>query len=139
MSDTFWLCIVTAVLGLATVGAVLVFGWRVFLAIFPGRLYEYIDRVINFWQATNLRPNLPKYFADSYGDYLQRRNEFWTAYGQVLVAVLLITLLTILLLTKTITAEAGLPILSAISGFAIAKGVSSGRSSTVGPDRDDQR
>jgi hypothetical protein len=38
------------------------------------------------------------------------------------VAVLLLTVLTVLLLTKTINPDAGLPILSAIAGFTIAKG-----------------
>ena len=65
---------------------------------------------------------------DSYAEYLQRRNEFLTAYGQVLLAVLIVIVLTILLLTKTISAEAGLPILSGISGFAIAKGISAAKS-----------
>jgi len=71
--------------------------------------------------------DVPGHLAESYAEYLQRRNEFWTAYGQVLLAVLIVTVLAILLLTKAISAEAGLPILSGISGFAIAKGVSSAR------------
>ena len=71
---------------------------------------------------------LPRIAYESYAEYLQRRNEFWTAYGQVLLAVLIVIVLTILLITKTITAEAGLPILSGISGFAIAKGVSAAKS-----------
>ena len=57
-------------------------------------------------------------------DTNERRNEFWTMYGQILIAIFLILALTILLLTKSIKEEAGLPILSAISGFAIAKGAS---------------
>jgi hypothetical protein len=60
--------------------------------------------------------------------YLENRTEFWLAFGQIIVAVLLIAVLAILLITKTINAEAGLPILSAIAGFAIAKGVSLSRS-----------
>lgn len=71
---------------------------------------------------------LPRIAYESYAEYLQRRNEFWTAYGQVLLAVLIVIVLTILLVTKTITAEAGLPILSGISSFAIAKGISATKS-----------
>ncbi len=53
---------------------------------------------------------------------LERRNDFWITYGQMSICIFIVGILAILLLTKTITAEAGLPILSAISGFAIAKG-----------------
>lgn len=58
---------------------------------------------------------------------LERRNELWAAHAQLLVAVLVAVLLTVLLLTGTISAEAGLPILSGISGFALAKQSASGR------------
>lgn len=61
-----------------------------------------------------------------HGDSKERSGilgELWTTYGQILVSLFIVTVLTILLLTKTISSEAGLPILSAISGFAIAKGV----------------
>jgi hypothetical protein len=53
--------------------------------------------------------------------YLEKRNDFWEHYGQVALAVLIVVVLAVLLLTKTISAEAGLPILSAVAGFAIAK------------------
>lgn len=79
--------------------------------------------------------NIPRHLAESYAAFLQRRNEFWTAYGQVLLAVLIVTILAILLLTKAISAEAGLPIPSGVSGFAIAKGVSSARTVNVPQER----
>ena len=77
------------------------------------------------------RPLVPVVVPDSYTEYLQRRNEFWTAYGQVLLAVLIVIFLAILLITKTISAEAGLLILSGISGFVIVKGVSAAKSNTT--------
>ncbi len=79
---------------------------------------------------------LARHASDAYIESLQRRNEFWSVYGQVIIAVLIIVILSILLLTKTISPEAGLPILSGVSGFAIAKGVSTGRgpSSNDGPN-----
>jgi hypothetical protein len=49
----------------------------------------------------------------------------------MLIAILIAIVLTILLLTKSITAEAGLPILSAVSGFAIAKGMSSTKTTSI--------
>lgn len=63
-------------------------------------------------------------------EFLERRNEFWTTYGQMIICIFIVAVLSILLLTKTITAEAGLPILSAISGFAIAKGSNMRNSNT---------
>lgn len=57
----------------------------------------------------------------AYAEYLNRRNELWVTYGQTTVAVLLLIVITVLLLTRTINADAGLPILSGIAGFAIAK------------------
>jgi ABC-type glycerol-3-phosphate transport system permease component len=56
-----------------------------------------------------------------YQSYLEKRNDFWEHYGQVALAVLIVVVLAVLLLTKAISAEAGLPILSAVAGFAIAK------------------
>lgn len=56
------------------------------------------------------------------GEFLEKRNDFWTYYGQIIICIFIVAILAILLLTGKISAEAGLPILSAISGFAIAKG-----------------
>jgi pectate lyase len=47
----------------------------------------------------------------------------------VVVAVLIVVVLALLLITKTISSEAGLPILSAVAGFAISKSTSSNNSS----------
>ena len=65
--------------------------------------------------------------ATVYGEYLSRRNDFWLTYGQITVAVLLLIVVTVLLLTRTINPDAGLPILSGIAGFAIAKGPAGSR------------
>jgi ABC-type glycerol-3-phosphate transport system permease component len=58
---------------------------------------------------------------DSYLDVLEKRNEFWFGFGQIVIVALIVVVLTVLLLTEKISPEAGLPILSALSGFAIAK------------------
>lgn len=63
--------------------------------------------------------------------YLENRASFFVAFGQILIAITLIVVLTVLLLTRTISAEAGLPILSAIAGFAIAKGASVARTNAL--------
>lgn len=85
-------------------------------------------------QSTDLFRELREFITDKYGyqwwseslstwhqSYLEKRNDFWEHYGQVALAVLIVVVLAVLLLTKTISAEAGLPILSAVAGFAIAK------------------
>jgi hypothetical protein len=85
--------------------------------------HPFLDHVFHLWEKSGIRPNLPKYLADPFSDFLERRNEFWTTYGQVIIAALVIVVLTLLLPTRTISAEAGSSILSDISGFAVAKGV----------------
>jgi hypothetical protein len=130
----FWLCLLVVGTGAALVWAIVWFGRR----IFGDSQYDFwgLARFLDFWQNQNIRPNLPRYFVDALTESLQRRNEFWMTYGQIIVSVLIIVILTVLLLTKTISAEAGLPLLSAVSGFAIAKSVNSNRSNSPTPDRE---
>ena len=130
--DMLWLVLIVAVLGLLVVGAIVLFAWKAFSDDSRGFVnYEYY---LDFLSAHKIRSNLPVYVNEAYADYLQKRNEFWSTYGQVVVAVFIVIILAILMLTKTITAEAGLPILSAVSGFAIAKGVSSSKNSPTNPN-----
>jgi len=51
-----------------------------------------------------------------------RVNEFWSSYGQIVISLFLIMAVSVLLILRVISAEAGLPILSGISGFAIGRG-----------------
>ena len=69
----------------------------------------------------------------AYAEHLARRNEFWVSYGQITLAVLLLIVVTVLLLTRTIDPDAGLPILSGIAGFAIAKTTGPSGSAGVKP------
>lgn len=86
------------------------------------RFYHFFDEIFH----RNLNPNnAMKQLSNVHSESLERRNEFWTVYGQVVLAIFIVFALSILLLTRTISAEAGLPILSGVSGFAIAKGVTS--------------
>ena len=84
------------------------------------RIYELLEKNPN--QAAQLLPIANQ----AYSENLKKRNEFWRSYGQIMLAILLLVFITILLLTKTIDPDAGLPILSGIAGFAIAKGSDSG-------------
>lgn len=133
-SETFWLCVLAVFVGGIAMWAIVWFGHR----IFSNSQYDFwgLAQFLEFWKSQNIRPNLPRYFVDVLTESLQRRNEFWITYGQLVVAILIVVILTILLLTKTISAEAGLPLLSAVSGFAIARGVNSNRTTSPGPDRE---
>ena len=128
-TGTIYICLLVGAIGLLVLGSVFAFG----VLLYRGRLRLALDRIEMFWEHLIERwihgPGQPSIrpLIDAYTEHLQRRNEFWTGYGQTIVAVLIIIVLTILLLTRTISAEAGLPILSGISGFAIAKSVSSSR------------
>jgi hypothetical protein len=61
-------------------------------------------------------------------EMITRRYEFLTFYGQFIVSALVVGAITVLLLTGTITADAGLPVLSTILGIVLGKTVLSRRS-----------
>ncbi|MCK4631742.1 MAG: hypothetical protein KAT79_00660 [candidate division Zixibacteria bacterium] len=136
MNETllFWLCILVGMVGLAVVTAIIWFGrnliaFRVENSLFDHPIWHELahrDRKMGRYG-----DDLPRHVLEGYSEYLQRRNEFWTTYGQVLIAILIVTILSILLLTSVISAEAGLPILSGISGFAIAKGVAGSKTISI--------
>jgi hypothetical protein len=140
-NETLILCLILAIFGLLVIGGVIWFGFVITRT--SNRGVDFLghpmwDEIFHMWakRGPGYYDEIPRLAHDSYTEYLQRRNEFWTAYGQVLLAILIVIVLAILLITKTISAEAGLPILSAISGFAIAKGVSAAKSgSTPQPRR----
>jgi hypothetical protein len=131
MSETtiLWLCILVAVLGIAAMGGMVYFGQALSRRIKPPG--EEVWRAARelLYEPTSPFPleaalaALYRTYGDAYAEFLQRRNEFWTTYAQVLIAAVIIVVLTILLLANAISPEAGLPILSGVAGFAIAKGV----------------
>jgi hypothetical protein len=135
-SIILWYCILTAVIGLLALAAIVLFGILITRQVPDRREFfpHLLEVILHLQPQQHIVEQLPRYLADSYVEYLQRRNEFWTTYGQVVIAVLAIVVLGILLLTKTISSEAGLPILSGLSGFAIAKGVSSSRAPSSPPE-----
>ena len=138
-NETLIISFLLAALGLIVVAGVIWFGFIVTKqqdkkGIFSHSLLDEIYRYSNK-HGPRYYEDIPRLTHDAYTEYLKRRNEFWTAYGQVLLAILIVIVLGILLVTKTISAEAGLPILSAISGFAIAKGISAAKSGTTPPPR----
>lgn len=130
-STLLWLCGLIAVIGIAALIGIIYLAVYLFRENFARAFVDghhfmasWMDRIEKFGG----RFDFDRMIVDLNNEILARRNEFWTAYIQVIVALVIIIVLAILLLTKTISAEAGLPILSAISGFAIAKGVAGGKS-----------
>jgi uncharacterized membrane protein YhaH (DUF805 family) len=141
MNETiiFWICIIVSIIGLLAIAGIVYFGQ----IILRNQIFKRFDNN-PFWEELFFRfakdyPNrfddIPRHVVSAYNEYLERRNEFWATYGQVIIAILIIVIISILLLTKVISAEAGLPILSGISGFAIAKGVSGAKSINMPQDR----
>jgi hypothetical protein len=137
-SQVLWLCILVGAFSLAVVGGIVWFGFAIFRLRVGGHFFDhpfFEDLYLRGMKSPHPFDDIPRQLAESYSEYLQRRNEYWNTYGQVLIAVLIVTLLTILLLAKAISAEAGLPILSGVSGFAIAKGVYGAKTISIPQDR----
>jgi hypothetical protein len=135
----FWVCIFVGVIGIVSILAIVSFGWflfnrslKVLSEKYPHPFWEEV--LFHHFKSNYEHKVLLRYLHEAFSNFLERRNEFWTTYGQTLIAALIIIILALLLLTKTISAEAGLPILSGISGFAIAKGVSPGKTTFESPE-----
>ncbi len=124
----FWLSVLVMLFGASIIGGVVWFGLRVFYERL-GYPHPFVEHLMERWMHAPRPPRVEvaaQVVADSVSDYRERRNEYWTTYGQIILSIFIVALLTVLLLTKTINADAGLPILSGISGFAIAKTVNAG-------------
>ena len=128
----FWLSIFFGILGVIVIAGVIWFGKQIYTASLWDALRVKESRVIDLLLSSspNNSANELKALVDSYADHRDKRNEFWSIYGQTIMAIFIVITLAILMITKTISAEAGLPILSAVSGFAIAKWTSSSKGST---------
>jgi hypothetical protein len=116
----FWLSVGVGLLGIVALYGVFRFGKDIYNKTcwdsFRVKEHRLLDWLIH--NSPNNNTNELKALVDSYSDHRERRNEFWAIYGQVVIAIFIVVILAILLITHTISAEAGLPILSAVSGFA---------------------
>jgi hypothetical protein len=126
----FWLSVLVMIFAASIIAGVVWFGLRVFYERwnYP---HPFIEHVMERWLHGPRPPRADvaaQVMSDSISNYRERRNEYWTTYGQIVLSIFIVALLSVLLLTKTINADAGLPILSGISGFAIAKTVNAGTS-----------
>ena len=125
----FWIIIVVSIVGSVVVGCLVFFFWSLLRR--SDRILDqaiaYTDRM---W-SRGRRP-YPAGLSDAVQEHLSGRYELWATFGQFAVSVFVVLCITVLLLTRVISAEAGLPVLSGIGGFAIAKGVGIGRLVTRG-------
>jgi hypothetical protein len=133
MTDSllFWLSVMTFALGLLLSGGIAWIGRRLMLWHSRHIHPEYIEHLfVKLMEKDNFsrREELHE-LTQELSDYRARRNEFWNTLGQIFLSIFIATVITVLLLTKTIDPDAGLPILSGISGFAIAKTVSTAKES----------
>jgi cobalamin biosynthesis protein CobD/CbiB len=71
-------------------------------------------------------------------EFVTRRYEFLTFFGQIIIASLVVTVIALLLLADRITAEAGLPVLATILGIILGKTVQSRRALPERPQESDQ-
>ena len=130
----FALSIFVGVVGLLVAAGLAYVGWRVFRL----EMDRTLDRWMERWVMHEPMRVDPTIVTSAIEEYLSRRNEFWTVIGQLSVSILVVTVLTILLLTRAISAEAGLPILAGVGGFTIGKGVQTSRAPALGPFRREQ-
>jgi hypothetical protein len=118
-STIYWLSIAILIVALLIIATSVFFG-RI---LYQEATQKFLDKLDKFTDPAKL--------LDAFREFLERTNDFWTTYGQIALATFIVAVLAILLLTRTISSEAGLPILSAIASFAIAKGASVSRSPTA--------
>ena len=93
---------------------------------------EQIENMIIYFEKVQMKSNPLWHLANAEAESLQRRNEFLATYTQTIVAVLLVIVLALLIISKIVEPQAGLPIISAISGYILAKGVSNKNSTGDG-------
>jgi hypothetical protein len=136
-----WLCVGVGVFGLLIAAGIVYFGLTLFQLRQAPDLAGRLSRIEAYLHEIVARGRLDPAHTEAVArtveaisvDYNQRRAEVATTYAQLLVAAAIVVVLAVLLITNVISAEAGLPILSGISGFVIAKGPAIGRTTTQPP------
>lgn len=130
--QTLYVCVGILILCGFIVSLVLVYARRLFRQ-YDSELIDRIDPNLQLNDQENYQDGLDatkflewlNSIVNDLSSFRSRRNEYWTTFSQLVVAIMVVATVAILILTKTVSAEAGLPLLSAISGFAIARGVGS--------------
>lgn len=93
---------------------------------------EQLESMINYFEKVGMKSNPLWHLANAEAESLQRRNEFLATYTQTIVAVLIVVVLSVLMISEIVEPQAGLPIISAISGYILAKNISNKNSTGDG-------
>ena len=129
--------IATMLFGITAIGGMYLFGLRIYadrLDSWSREWDRWFDSLSRLYEKTQRMPMFDwKYVWDAWDDALRRRNKFWELFGQVALSVVVSVIVAVLLLTKTIEADAGLPILSAIVAFVVGKGIGGQGRGSSGP------
>jgi hypothetical protein len=122
MFDNSLIAVVIVFFGLFVLSLTACFAWKIYTRKWEDALGTCYSSPTDIASA----PLPLRTIKDAYGNFLEKRNDFWFSFGQLIIIVL-----TVLLLLGTISPDAGLSIISALSGFAIAKTPNTAKSKTV--------
>jgi len=64
-------------------------------------------------------------------DYLERRNEFWCIFVQIIIILFILTVLTVLLILEKVTPEAAIPVMAGLASFVAGKGIANAKTNNT--------
>jgi hypothetical protein len=123
----FWLAVTAMAFGMVITGGILFFCWKAFCKRQNDAVKTFCfsekNGKLEIKDAGSIIPNIREE-KELNLDFMENRNQFWFGVGQIVVITASIVLITVLLLLGKIEPDAGMPVLSGLAGFAIAKGSS---------------
>jgi type IV secretory pathway TraG/TraD family ATPase VirD4 len=127
MIDNSLITLTVIIFGVLILLVMVFFAWKIYAREWKNNLgtYCYSEDAIPHAVSPVLQKN-----KEAHGDFLEKRNDFLFGFGQIIIIGVIIIVLAVLLLLEKISPEAGLPIISALSGFAIAKTTGTARTRT---------
>lgn len=91
-----------------------------------------LEKLLDYHQKKEgVQGNVIWHYANIVGTHSLRRNEFWSATIQIIGSIVVVAILSALLIYKVISAEAALPIISAVSGFGLSRASNLNQSDTT--------
>src|SRR5881397_1932160 len=96
-ADMVHLCYAVGVGGMFVIALVMFFGSQLVDREEDVFWRQFWRALTDYWSKTKVKPALSPLLIDASAERLQRRNEFWVAYIQVVVAIASITAVAILL------------------------------------------
>jgi len=91
-----------------------------------------LEKLLDYHQKKEgVQGNVIWHYGNIAGNHALRRNEFWSSTIQIIGAIVVIAILAALLIYGVISAEAALPIISAVSGFGLSRASNLNQSDTT--------